>query len=138
MKRLAALLAFTSVLAACGGTVEEETAPPTAQRSQPLAQLALGARPQPYELPGGLHAADRRSYYALVDTELRRVSTLTGKVTRTYTIEGDWELSGVSATGKWVALQRPGTEILVLDTTTAGWRPGSPANAGCPGIRPGN
>ena len=116
MKRLAALLAFTFVLAACGGTVEETAPPPPKQDSTPLAQLAaLGARPQPYELPGGLHAADGRSYYAVADGELRRISTLTGKVTRTYPLDGDWELSGVSATGAWLALQRPGTEILVLD-----------------------
>jgi hypothetical protein len=120
MKRLVALLAFTTVLAACGGTAEESAPEPSAQPQQPsLAQLPdLGTQPKPFELPGGIHAADGRSYYAVADGELRRFSTLTGKITRTYALDGEWDLSGVSATGEWVALQRPGTEILVLDTQT--------------------
>jgi WD40-like Beta Propeller Repeat len=115
MKRLAALLAFTSVLAACGGTVEE-TAPTRA--AAPQSVLAAFDAPRPFERAGGIEAADGRSYYIVADGELQRFSTLTGKVTRTYDLDGDWELSGVSATGGWVALQRPGTEILVLDTKT--------------------
>jgi WD40 repeat protein len=125
MKRLAALLAFTSVLAACGSTVEA-TAPKTqAQGPVFLARTAgptgpvtgydaagLGRR---FELPGGIHAADGRSYYAVKNGKLLRFSTLTGRVTRTYALRGDWQLSGVSSTGDWVALQQPGTRILVVD-----------------------
>jgi hypothetical protein len=119
MTRAIALIAFTAVLAACGGTVEETAPEQPARQSLPLAQLpGLVAQPKPYELPGGIHAADGRSYYAVADGELRRFSTVTGKVTRTYPLAGRWELTGVSATGDWVALQRPGTRILVLETKT--------------------
>ena len=122
MKRLAALLASTSVLAACGGTVEETAVPDQRAPQARLLAAPIGA-PQPYERPGGIHAADGRSYYALADGELRRISTLTGKSTKSYALDGEWELTGVSATGAWVALQRPrgqgeGVEIAVLDTKT--------------------
>ncbi len=113
MTRLAALLAFTSVLAACGSTVEA-TAPERSARETPLAAGLVDA-PRAYELPGGIHAADRRTYFAVEDGKLLRFSTQTGRVTRTYPLRGDWELSGVSSTGDWVALQRPGTRILVID-----------------------
>ena len=113
MKRLATLLAFSSVLAACGSTVEA-TAPERLARETPLA-AALIETPRAYELPGGINAADGRTYFALEDGKLLRFSTLTGRVTRTYPLRGEWELSGVSSTGDWVALQRPGTRILVID-----------------------
>ena len=131
MKRcLAALLALTSVLAACGGTVEE-TAPtsqaqPRAQGPVFLARAAGAAGPavgydaaglgRRFELPGGIQAADGRSYFAVRAGQLLRFSTLTGKATRSYPVRGEWKLAGVSATGAWVALSRPGTEILVIDT----------------------
>ena len=108
MKRLVALLAFTSVLAACGGTVEESADRPyAAPLASPAASPALSPK---------LQAADGRSSFAIVDGELRRFSTQTGKVTKTYPLVGTWRLTGVSATGAWIALQRAGTEILVLDT----------------------
>lgn len=109
MIRLAALLASTLALAACGGTVDE----PAAESPVPgLARFAAQAPPQ------GLEAADGRSSFAVVDGELRRYSTLTRKVLRAYPLDGEWELTGVSATGAWVALQRGGTEVLVLDGET--------------------
>jgi hypothetical protein len=113
MKRLAALLAFTSVLAACGSTVEP-TAPERLVRETPLAAALIEA-PRAYELPGGIHAADRRTYFAVEDGKLHRFDTRTGRVTRTYALHGDWELTGVSSTGDWVAVQQPGTRILVID-----------------------
>ena len=115
MKRLAALLAFTSVLAACGSTVEA-TAPERVARETPLAAALIEA-PRAYELPGGIHAADGRTYFAVKDRKLLRFSTQNGRVTRTYPLRGDWALSGVSSNGGWVALQRPGTRILVIDAT---------------------
>ena len=90
MKRLAALLVLTFGLAACGGTVEE-AAPPAAKPQGPvfLARTAgLGGPVTGYdaaglnrrfELPGGIHAADGRSYYALEGSKLLRFSTLTGR-----------------------------------------------------------
>jgi hypothetical protein len=110
MTRLAALLACTVVLAACGGTVEGAAPEEQVRRS-----AALAAAPA---ATGKVEAADGRSAFALAAGELRRYSTLTGKVTRTYPVEGSWELTGVSATGARVALQRGETEILVLDTGT--------------------
>jgi hypothetical protein len=127
MKRVAALLAFASVLAACGGTVEESAPPSVEQGPVFLARTAGATGPvtgydaaglgRRFELPGGIHAADGRSYYAVKGGKLLRFSTLTGQVTRTYRVRGEWKLAGVSATGGWVALSRPGTEILVIDTT---------------------
>ncbi len=123
MTRLAALLALvlTSVLAACGGTAEESAPEPQAPGNQ-LAALPIGAS-QPYERAGGIEAADGRSYFAIERGVLRRTSTLTGKATKTYALRGEWELTGVSATGAWVALQREradlkGVEIAVLDAKT--------------------
>ncbi len=113
MKRLAALLAFTSVLAACGSTVEA-TAPERLVRQSPLA-AALVEAPRAYELPGGIHAADGRTYFAVENGKLLRVSARTERVTRTYPLHGEWELTGVSSNGDWVALQQPGTRILVVD-----------------------
>lgn len=108
MKRLVALLALTAVLAACGGTVEEAAdRPDAAPLATPAASRAPSAR---------LEAADGRSSFAIVDGELRRFSTQTGKVTRTYPLTGAWTLTGISASGGWVALQRGDTEVLVLDT----------------------
>lgn len=116
MKRLAALLVFAFVLAACGGTVEE-TAPPASAPRQAALPAVLVESPKPYERPGGIEAADGRSYYALAGRELRRFSTLTGKITDTYRVGRGWTLAGVSATGEWVALQRGETQVLVLDAT---------------------
>ncbi len=72
MKRVAALLALTSVLAACGGTVEEAEPPSLAQGPVFLARTAGATGPvtgydaaglgRRFELPGGIHAADGRSY----------------------------------------------------------------------------
>jgi hypothetical protein len=108
MLRLAALLAFTTVLAACGSSVEESAdAPFVRALASPAASIAPSLR---------LEAADGRSSFAIVDGDLRRYSTQTGKVTRTYPLTGSWQLTGISATGAWVALQRAKTEVLVLDT----------------------
>jgi hypothetical protein len=127
MKRLAVLLVlgFVSVLGACGGTADElaPTPPKTtalflARSAGPTGPLAgydavnLGRR---FELPGGMRAADGASYYAVRGGDLHRFDPLTGRRTRTYRLNGEWRLAGVSATGAWVALSRPGTKILVLD-----------------------
>ena len=108
MLRLAALLAFTTVLAACGSSVEE-----SADRASVRALAAPAASLRP---SGRLQAADGRSSFAIVDGDLRRFSAQTGKMTRTYPLSGAWQLTGISATGAWVALQRAKTEVLVLDT----------------------
>jgi hypothetical protein len=108
MLRLVAFAAFTTVLAACGGTVEESATPQPARQLDSLASRSLVPR-------GATEAADGRSAFAFVDGAVRRYSTVTGKVVRTYPLDGVWELTGISATGEWLALQRGDTEVLVLD-----------------------
>ena len=107
MIRLAALFAFTAVLAACGSTVEKSGDRAVRPLAAPAASVAPSLR---------LEAADGSSSFAIVDGDLRRFSRQTGNVTRTYPLAGAWELTGISATGAWVALQRAETEVLVLDT----------------------
>ncbi len=127
MKRLAVLLvlALVSLLAACGGTADE-SAPKTpkttalflARSAGPTGPLTgydavnLGRR---FQLPGGIRAADGASYFAVRGDDLLRFDPLTGRRTRSYPLNGEWRLAGVSATGAWVALARPGTKILILD-----------------------
>ena len=107
MIRLAALLACTALLAACGSTVDVSADEPQLRASAtPLASVAPSPR---------LEAADGSSSFALVDGDLRRFSRA-GEPTRTYPLSGSWQLTGVSATGVWVAVQRAQTEVLVLDT----------------------
>ena len=104
MKRLAALLAFTAVLAACGGTVDRATqGPETPVSAAPKAAVVAG-----------VESADGRSSFALVDGVLQRRSTRTGKVATVHRPGRGWQLTGVSATGAWVALRR-GTAVLVVD-----------------------
>jgi hypothetical protein len=127
MRRLAALLALAlvSVAAACGGSVDESTPNPTKNTAIFLARTAGATGPltgydaglgRSFELPGGLRSADGASYFAVRGGKLLRFDPLTGRRTRSYALDGDWSLAGVSATGDWVALTRPDTEILVLDT----------------------
>jgi hypothetical protein len=128
MKRLAVLLVLvlTSLVAACGGTAEESAPTPAKGTALFLARSAgptgpltgydavnLGRR---FQLPGGIRAADGASYFAVRGKDLLRFDPLTGRKTRTYPLNGAWRLAGVSATGAWVALSRPGTKVLVLDT----------------------
>jgi hypothetical protein len=111
MLRLAALVAFTALLAACGGTVDDSAPNKPARQLDPLAVES----PTP---PTAVEAADGRSAFAVADGTVRRYSTVTGKVVRTYPLKGAWELTGISATGAWLALQRGDTEVLVLDART--------------------
>ena len=125
MKRLAALLAFTSVLAACGSTADVV---PDAKRVGPvfLARTAGAAGPlvgydaaqldRRFRLPAGIQAADGRSHYAIDGRKLLRFDPFTGELDRTYPLRGDWQLGGVSANGRWIALQRDeGRRIGILD-----------------------
>jgi hypothetical protein len=128
MKRLAPLLAFTAVLAACGSTADVSSDAGAAAGPVFLAHTAGAAGPltgydaaglgRRFELPGGIQAADGRSYYALDGGKLVRFDPFTGTVDRRYPLRGSWKLAGVSSNGDWVALQRPGTRIRILDTRT--------------------
>ena len=127
MKRLAALLALVlgSVLAACGGSVDESTQAPARAEAVFVARAAgIGGPLTGYDarlarlfsLPPGIRAADGSGYFAVQDGRLLRFDPRTGVKSRTYALQGDWTLGGVSANGAWVALTRPGTEVVVLDT----------------------
>ena len=128
MKRLAGLLAFTSVLAACGSTADVTSdagrAPGPAFLARaagaqgPLTGYDAGGLDRRFELPGGIQAADGRSYYALDGGKLVRFDPYTGERERRYPLRGSWKLAGVSANGDWVALQRPGTRIRIIDART--------------------
>ena len=111
MKRLTALLALVPVLAACGATADE-AAPPSAAAAF-LARATAAVTPEP---AGSVRAADGSSSFAVRDGKLLRIDPLTGRRMGTYELGGHWKLGGVSATGRWVGLTRPGTEILVVDT----------------------
>ncbi len=126
MKRLAALLAVVPLAAACGASADE-SAPiaPSTNTAVFLARTAGSAGPvtgydtaslgRRFELPGGIRAADGSAYYAMGAGELRRYSPSTGVELQSYRVEDTWKLAGVSATGRWVALSREHTEVLVLD-----------------------
>ena len=129
MKRLAALLAFTVVLAACGSTAHVDSDASRAQGAVFLARTAGAAGPlvaydaarldRRFRLPAGVQAADGRSHYALAGGTLRRFDPFTGTLDRAYAVRGDWSLAGVSANGAWVALQRSdGRRIRIVDTRT--------------------
>ena len=128
MKRLAALLAFTSGLAACGGTADVTSDAQRARGPVFLARTGGAAGPltgydaagldRRFELPGGIQAADGHSYYALDGARLVRFDPFTGTVDRTYPLRGAWKLAGVSANGDWVALERSGSRVRVLDART--------------------
>jgi len=129
MKRLASLLMFVPLAAACGSTVKE--AAPTVPAASPGVFLAstagtsgpvtaydginLGRR---FELPQGVRAPDGSAHFALLGSELRRYDPLTGRQTKSYDLNGTWSLAAVSATARWVVLSRGTTEVHVLDTKT--------------------
>ena len=125
MKCLAALLAVVPLAAACGATVDESAPKPSAPSAVFLARTAGAAGPltgydaaslgRRFELPGGIRAADGSAFYAMGPGELRRYNPNTGVELRSYPVDGAWKLAGVSATGRWVALTRDQTEVLVLD-----------------------
>ena len=126
MKRLAVLLVLVPVAAACGATAQETAPKPPANKAVFLVRTAGAAGPvtgydaaslgRRFELPGGIRAADGSAYYAMGAGELRRYSPNTGVELQSYPVDGAWKLAGVSATGRWVALTRGRTQVLVLDT----------------------
>jgi hypothetical protein len=105
MTRLVTLLAFTAVLAACGGTVERTVDEAAAPNLAP---------PAPSADAPGLEAADGLSSYTLVGGQLQRLSVRTGKVSTVHRPGRGWRLTAVSAAGEWVALRR-GKAVLVVD-----------------------
>ena len=87
----------------------------TAGAAGPLTGYDAASLGRRFELPGGIRAADGSAYYAMGAGELRRFNPSTGVELETYPVDGSWKLAGVSSTGRWVALTRGQTEVLVLD-----------------------
>jgi hypothetical protein len=66
-----------------------------------------------FSLPNGLLSADNQHYLAVTtgaDTQLLEYDLATGAAAPVAQLTGQWELSSVSATGRWVALTRVPTE----------------------------
>jgi hypothetical protein len=125
MRRLAALLAFTSVLAACGSTADNSDDPRAQGSVFPARVAGAGALSSDdaafaprFQRPGGIEAADGRSYYAPDGGKLVRYDPFTETVERMYPLRGAWRLAGVSANGDWVALQNTADRIRVLEART--------------------
>jgi hypothetical protein len=82
-----------------------------------------------FTLPGGLVTADAKSYFSARSgarqertTTIRRYDPRTGELKRTWSVRGRWWLSGVSPTGRWIALtsarsNRLLTTLGIMDTT---------------------
>jgi WD40 repeat protein len=82
---------------------------------------------QLFALPDGLFSADSQHYFALGSgqghTALDSYSPFTGQLLQSTTLDGDWELSFVTATGRFIALSRQAadnqtTEVSLLDGQT--------------------
>ncbi|HUH16269.1 MAG TPA: hypothetical protein VML35_10330 [Gaiellaceae bacterium] len=108
MKRIA-LLAAVALLAACGGSVDESAPPPAAAPGLPV---RVSEPPAPAE---AIRAADGSASFAVRGGTLLRFDPATGRRTSAIDLGGAWKLGGVSATGRWVGLTRPGTKVLVVD-----------------------
>ena len=106
MRRLAALLTITPVLAACGASVDESAPDPIA----PSVVQRAATIPAP-----GVRAADGSASFLVRGDELLRFDPATREQTRAYDLGGAWHLEGISANGRWVGLTRPGTAIRILD-----------------------
>lgn len=109
MKRLAALLTITPILAACGASVESE---PDRAGPSTSAQRAVSISAP------GLRAADGSASFLVRGDELLRFDPATREQTGAYDLDGAWRLEGISANGRWVGLTRPGMVIRILDAET--------------------
>jgi hypothetical protein len=67
-----------------------------------------------FKLPRGLPSADQKHYYASVvegdNTALQVFDLQTGSLIRSFALDGQWLLSGVSADGRWLGLQKIATD----------------------------
>jgi hypothetical protein len=132
-RRLAPILlaAATGALAACGGA-SESSQPELFSVARggggigPLVGFDGGSGRVSFRVPAGIASADGRFFYVATaaqrGTELQRYDRRTGAVIERRTIAGGWTLGGVSATGRFVVLDAPGTRrsrIMLLDTESA-------------------
>jgi hypothetical protein len=63
---------------------------------------------QRFSLPAGMLSADGKHFYAAdtdgSETQLKSFDPHTGGEQSDFTLQGAWALSGVSPTGRWLAL----------------------------------
>lgn len=90
----------------------------------PLVAFGMGGGKARFTLPPGMAAADRQHYYATTitgsRTQLDAFDLTTGQVRRSFPFDGRWSLSGVSPTGRWIALTRVPSELERQEWTTSG------------------
>jgi len=136
LTRLAASLLLLSMLAACSAPLSPPTptappapstasAPPEAWPSELIFVRPEGAKSslvaydmadgrQRFSLPAGMLSADGKHFYAAdadrSQTGLRSFDPDTGGELNRFTLDGAWALSGVSPTGRWLALTRIASE----------------------------
>jgi cytochrome c2 len=98
----------------------------------PLVAFDMAGQVERFRLPAGMLAADRSHYYAAVasknSTLLEVFNPQTSQLEAKWTLTGRWSLSGVSPTGRWLALTHlPAetanpkaikTEIQIIDSTS--------------------
>jgi len=129
LTRLAASLLLLSMLAACSAPPTPTALPAPARDDTPPAAWPLellfvrpeGAKGslvayemadgrQRFSLPAGMLSADRKHFYAAdidgSETQLKSFDPHTGGEQSGFTLQGAWALSGVSPTGRWLALTR--------------------------------
>jgi len=87
----------------------------------PLVVYQMPGGQEQVRLPAGLLSADGKRYYAAElqqdQTLLRAFEPSSGRLERSFSLAGRWQLSGVSPLGHWLALTR-----LPNPEETAGWR----------------
>jgi WD40 repeat protein len=132
LTRLTASFLLLSMLAACSAPLSPPTltapsapaqagAPPAAWPSElffvrpegaasSLVAYDMADGSQRFSLPAGMLSADRKHFYAAEadgsKTGLRSFDPATGGELSRFTLDGAWALSGVSPTGRWLALTR--------------------------------
>ena len=149
LPRLLAAILLLTALAACSGPPTESAPPPAAPQSAieirppeiffarpegakgPTAAYDMASGTQQFILPAGMASADWKHYFAATpeqgNTRLEAFVPETGELDRSITLDGGWTLSGVSPTGRWLALTRVvsdaerqagnwQTEIQILDS----------------------
>ena len=86
----------------------------------PLQVYDMITRQAKFELPAGLLSADGQHYFAALNlqdkTLLNTYTPRAGQLKNSFMLDGRWIVSGVSPTGRWVALTR-----IIEEQTRIGW-----------------
>lgn len=86
----------------------------------PLVVYAMPGGREQFSLPPGMPSADWQHYFAAVveqeHTTLKSFDPVSGDLEHSFSLDGRWALSGVSPTGRWLALTR-----ITSDQERAAW-----------------